>query len=459
MAKKVLLMLLLIAVCAFTFAQSANETSKKGEEEITLSLYGPAKLFLTEQDTIDPATGAVNMGFSSIVTRWNELHPNVKLKIQGIGWSDWKAAIVTAVAGGDVDIILHGGVLTDLVEDLGPYVEKDRTVYDQLYVKSIKRTDKIEGKTLEDDVITCLLYAVNPIGMIIDKQIFADWGVELPDSDSYTWTDVINMASKMTGINPVTGKQNYGYKMRGTRGTDINKQYALIASAKDAKVFNYGKTFEDTTFDFTNAKTIEVFKTMVELAKYCSPDNVEGVDDSENISVDNDSAMIWTEDFGQVCKTINAKGLQDRFVLINLPVIEEGANKGRPSLYLGDNNIAINKYSPNKDWAWEFIKFLVTDEVPAKVMASKGLRGNTEYAINLLKEQIGEENVATIKNILSKFPDNYNNDSNDYFEMVSIPTAETFTSAILHELVKETYSPMQCAEKIQTEFLNAIAMN
>ncbi len=457
--KKLIVFLLIAAIAVSSvFSQGKNESSG-GSDNVTLTLYGPAKLFLTEQDTIDPVTGTVNMGYAAIVERWNELHPNVTLDIQGIGWNDWRAAVATAVSSGDVDIILHGGMLTSLVEDLGPYVEQDPEIWDMLYSKSVYHSTEFEGKTLRDDVIDCIQYAVNPTVMVLDTKIFEDYGIPLPDPDTYTWGDVISLAEQMTGIDPVTGEQTYGYKIKGTHNTDPYKHYLMIASAYDAKTITFGDTLQDSVYDFTGEKTIKVFDTIVELAKYCSPDNVEGIDGVENFTAENNAAMFYCEDTGQAYGQLIASGLEDRFKFINLPIIEEGEYKGLPSAHLGDNNIAICRYSPDKDWAWEFIKFLMTDDVCAKVMASKGLRGNTETMIDLLTESIGEENVATLKYVLDRIPEGYNNSINDFYDTVNIGSMEAFMASNIAELIKGSITSEQCAANIQQEVDNSIAMS
>ncbi len=64
--------------------------------------------------------------------------------------------------------------------------------------------------------------------------------------------------------------------------------------------------------------------------------------------------------------------MEDKFVFWNMPAIEAGEYKGKPSASMGSNNVAICKTSENKEWAWEFLKFISTDETVSKWVSDCG---------------------------------------------------------------------------------------
>lgn len=446
----------LITACALSgslfagFPAAAEESNLDTETPITLTLYGPGDMFASEEDSLDIITGATKPGYHVIVERWNELHPNVTLNIEGIGWTDWRAAIAAAVSGGNVDIVLHGGLLPELVDDLTPYLEKDPEFIDAVYNISGYHTADMEGNTLETASITAIPATLNAGGFVLDKQIFDDYGVALPD-ETYTWEDVLTLAEQLTGTDPVTGEETYGYLIRGTNGTSLIKSYSVIASAYDAKAIEYAADEKDSTVDFTGEKTIEVFDLLQKLAQYCSPDNVEGVAGELVLDENNQTAMGWTETVASAIKNIQQQGLEDRFVFLTLPQVTEGENAGSPSPYLGDNNIAICKYSENKEWAWEFIKFLLTDETCAKFMADNGLVGNCAKAIELLGDTIGTENAEMIQKMVAGLPEGFNSTTNDYYDGINFGTMASYLSGHLAELVKGNVTPEECAANIQNE--------
>lgn len=89
----------------------------------------------------------------------------------------------------------------------------------------------------------------------ISLPVFDNYGIEIPDA-SWTWNDMLSLAEKLTGTDPVTGKQTYGVQLDSMDNANNSFfNYQMIASAYDAKVFQYGKTVEDSTVNFVNEKT------------------------------------------------------------------------------------------------------------------------------------------------------------------------------------------------------------
>ena len=78
---------------------------------------------------------------------------------------------------------------------------------------------------------------------------------------------------------------------------------------------------------------------------------------------DNNLAMFIIEDVYSAYNTIKAAGLEDKYMLAALPKIEDGEFKGITSSHMGDWNMAICNTSTQKDLAWEFMKFMVMDDV------------------------------------------------------------------------------------------------
>ena len=84
--------------------------------------------------------------------------------------------------------------------------------------------------------------------------------------------------AKLTGTDPVTGKQTYGVQLDSMDNANNSFfSYQMIASAYDAKVFQYGKTVEDSTVNFENDKTEKVFQMIQDLGKYTSSNVKEGM--------------------------------------------------------------------------------------------------------------------------------------------------------------------------------------
>lgn len=434
---------------AETNADVAESTGLDEETPVTLTIYGPSVFSESgETGAIDAITGETTMGYDKLVERWNELHPNVTLNIEAIGWSDWRSAIQAAALGGGVDIIAHGGLIPELVEPLDDYIASEPELAEILYNIPRYNTDAIEGSRLDEPTVTSIPYNINPAVMVLNKRIFEDYGVDLPD-ETYTWSDVLELAEKLTGTDPVTGEQTYGFLWPNTSGTGSIKNFLLTASAYDAQVITYGETAKESTVDFTTQDAAKAFSMIAELAKYCSPDNIEGVETSRTIKENDTVAMSWSESGLSVIQSINTLGLEDEYIVMSMPIVEAGENAGQPCPYLGDGNFAISKTSENKEWAWEFIKFLMTDEVSAEYMVSNGKILNTVSGVSALEETIGSDYANMFLNILESLPEGYNSTTNAYYDNINFGSMSSYLSGELWELMKGNLTVEQAQSNVQ----------
>lgn len=429
-------------------AQGESGSQATAEEEVTLHLFGPGLLSTVgENGSIDLISGLEMPGYQVIVDRWNELHPNVKLVIEAQPWDNWQAAIQTAVLSGDVDIIMHGASLADLDEPLDPYLEKEPELLEQIYTVAQRRTDATGDMSVMTS--TGMSYAMNPMMCILDKQIFDHYGLELPDA-SWTWADLVELGKKMTGTDPVTGEQTWGIRMTQTDSVGNRYfNYQMIASAYDAKAFFYGKTLQECSADLTGEKTTRVFQTIADIAECLSPDVREEINVSKTISAENQFAIQWEQDPFNRYNEIKACGGEDRFVLMTMPVIEEGDLKGSPSLFMGDHNMSICNTSKNKEWAWEFLKFMVTDEVVTDWVTGCMQLPNNREGMDRVKNQMGEKFSAPMVTALEKSPVGFSNSTNDYFNNVSFGSVTADTGNAIGEILMGNMKAEEAGPYIQ----------
>ena len=415
-------------------AEESKENDLDTETPVTLKLFGPGLLTeLTQTGSLDLVSGLELPGYEVLIKRWNELYPNVKLEIETIPWDNWQAAIQTAALSGDIDIIMHGASLTDLAEPLDPYLEKEPELLEKIFSVAQRRTD-VNGD-LSVMTTTGMSYALNPMIAILDKQIFDDYKIALPD-ENWTWNDVIKLAEQMTGTDPVTGKQTWGVQIVET-GAVGNRffNYQMIASAFDAKAITYGKTVADSKVDFTGERTTKAFQVIADLAQYCSPDVKEGINVITNITAENDTAIRWDQGAVRHLNEIRSFDGEDRFVYLSMPAIEAGEYKGAPSLFMGDHNMAISKSSKNKEWAWTFLKFLVTDEEIQQWLVDAMQLPNNRNSMDVVNKALGEKYGSVINRALEKNPLGFNNSTNDYFNNVSFGTVTSDMGNVIGELL------------------------
>ena len=430
-------------------APAAEAASGLDESEsFTLNLLGPGLLSSQgETGALDMVTGLETPGYNVIVDRWNELHPNVKLNIETAPWDNWQSVVQTAALSGDLDVILHGATLTQLVEPLDDYIAADPDFAAKIYTTETRRTTDYNDLTIP--TTTGVPYSLNAQIAYLDRQIFEDYGVELPDA-SWTWDDLLALAQQLTGTDPVTGQQTYGVQVDSMENANNSWfNFNLIASAKDAKVFNYGKTVEESTVDFTSDKAVAVFQMIRDLGQYCSPSVKEGLNVAYQLTPDNDTAIRYSQNAFTHFNEAKVMGVEDRFVFLPMPVIEEGKYAGAPSSFKGCNNLAISKSSQHKDWAWEFIKFMITDPVCIQWVIDCGNIPNTPDCMDTITEIMGDKAEA-IRIAMETMPDDFSNSTTEYYNNISFGPITTTLGTVTHDLVNGTVTAEEAAQQVQT---------
>ena len=260
---------------------------------------------------------------------------------------------------------------------------------------------------------------------------------------------MLSLAEKLTGTDPVTGKQTFGVQLDSMDNANNSFfNYQMIASAYDAKVFQYGKTVEDSTVNFVNEKTEKVFQMIQDLGAYTSSNVKEGMNISNQLTAENDTAIRYSQDAFTHFKEADAAGISDRFVFLPMPVIEEGSHAGNPSSFKGCNNMAICNTSKNKEWAWEFIKFMVTDPECVKWVIDCGQIPNTPDGMGSVIEIMGDKANAIVTS-LEGMPDDFSNSTTEYYNNISFGPVVTSLGVVTHDLVNGTISPAEAANQMQ----------
>ncbi len=316
----------------------------------TLKLYGPGLFTDVGPDgNTDIVTGVSKPGYNVVVDRWKELYPDVELQIETIPWDNWKAACQTAALSGDVDIIIHGSSIVPICEPLSDYLEKDPQVKDSVGMMAMRKNSDIAP--LSEYIPYGLTVTVNPVMVVVDKEIFEHYGLELPDSETWTLDDVMELAKAATGTDPVTGKQTYGMGM--IEAASANKNYIWASRAFNNTIYEWGDSLATTNVNFVNDTTKEVLNYLTELSKYASPDYMEGLDKANAYTEDNNLAIMITESAYSAYNTIKAAGLEDKYMFGRFP--NSGGEFGDGSVsHMGDWNMAIcTQLTEGSGWDFE----------------------------------------------------------------------------------------------------------
>lgn len=427
-----------------TVADAAESTAQTAEAEAgtqsaeantefsgTLKLYGPG-LFTTvgEEGSTDIVTGISKPGYNVVIDRWKELYPNVELQIETIPWDNWKAACQTAALSGDVDIILHGASIVPICEPLTAYLEKDPQVKDAVGMMAMRKNSEIAP--LSEYVPYGLTVNVNPVMVVIDKEILEHYGQAIPDYENWTMQDIMDIAKATTGTDPVTGKQTYGMSM--IAAASANKNYIWASRAVNNDIYEWGDSLKNTKVNFVNDKTKEVFNYLTELSSYASPDYIEGLDMANAYTQDNNLAMFIIEDVYSAYNTIKAAGLEDKYMLAALPKIEDGEFKGITSSHMGDWNMAICNTSTQKDLAWEFMKFMVMDDVVQQWILDTYCIPANKAASGKLGEYMPADYADPISYVVSTSPLEFSASANNCYDSSNFGTFANDLTTVLNEM-------------------------
>ncbi len=442
-----------------TTDESTNEEAASqviSEEAATLRLYGPG-LFTTvgENGSTDIVTGVSKPGYKVVIDRWKEFYPNVELQIETIPWDNWRAATQTAALSGDVDVLLHGSSIVPVCEPIVSYLEKEPEVREAVGMMAMRKN--VELAPLSEYIPYGLTITVNPVMVVIDKEIFEHYGVELPNYESWTMQDIVDLAKKTTGTDPVTGKQTYGMSMIAANST--NKNYIWSSRAFNNAIFEWGETLGTTKVNFNNDLTRKTLNYLTELVSFASPDYAEGLDMAVAYTADNNLAMFIIEDAYSAYNTIKAAGLENKYMFAALPKIEAGEFAGITSSHMGDWNMAICNNSKQKDLAWAFIKFMVTDEVVQQWLLDTYSIPANKAASSRLSEFMPDDYANSISYVVRTSPLEFSASANNCYDSGNFGTFANDLTTVINEMAQgnmDVEAAIQFVQKNVDDYLGTL---
>lgn len=437
-------LLSLVVTLALLTSFAAVAVAEGSDQAGVLKMYGPG-LFaqVGENGTIDVISGVERPGYNVLVERWKELYPNVDLVIDPIPWDNWKAAIQTAALSKEYDIIIHGNGNADFCLDMTDILAETPALADNLNFYPLRRNPENMTEVRPYGIS----YTANPAYAVIDLKILADYGIEAPGHD-WTWSDLVEIAKATTGTDPVTGEETYGLSM--FNASNGQKVYIILSHAMDNVIFDFAEKLADCKFNFNTEKTVEVLNFWKELGQYQSPDYAEGLDQVNAYTDQNNIAIIWAEDAYSQYTKIVANGCVDRYMFLELPVIEEGEHKGITSSNMADLNICIYKDASDeqKELAKDFFVFLSTDPVAQQWLIDTGSIPNNPASVATI--DMPPQYLDAIINIISTSPEGYNSSASKWYDSTWFGTLQSDIVAQGDLLLKGSITAEEMAATIQS---------
>jgi ABC-type glycerol-3-phosphate transport system substrate-binding protein len=348
------------ATAAAPTATAAEPTASTAPAEspasgdVTVLLVG-----FPDQDSIEPTTGQPIPGVGHLRDMFEAAYPAINLNIVNIPWGEgatsYTAKTQSMVQNNEACAYLMPGAYDfghqGLLEDLGPWADRDQ-------IKSLYLGDSLyayQGWSPDNPKALLGLPFTGGTRVIhYDSTLFTQWGVE-PLSLHPTLQEIHDKAAAMTGKNPVTGEQNYGYWYQGKY---INWQFQTIAHAFGA---NWGKVNDDGSWTITwdTPEYLTALEWLVDMSKYAPPGALAADAMPDGFLTDSNAVAIIPE--GETGYYLTAfvgnPALAQRFrTTYNI----EGPD-GKGGLFSTDP-LSMVKTCTNKEAAWTAIKWLTTSK-------------------------------------------------------------------------------------------------
>lgn len=313
-----------------------------------------------DSDGVDPTTGKPTVGIGKLEQLFEAKHPDIDLNIINIPWGEGStgygpktASMVEANEAcvyhmpGQYDYAKQG-----VLQDLDVLIAQDAT-FEDVWEGNLLENSK--AWTPDKPDATTFLPAYTGVRVIHwDAKLFEDWGVE-PLSADPTVEEIQTKAAAMTGINPVTGEQNYGYWYQGEY---LNWQFQTLAHALGA---NWGQVNDDGswTINWNTPEYLAGVNKLLELAK-SAPEGALAADAMPQgfLTDQNVVAIIPEGEPGYFIKEL-INGTDEQRARFRTSHNLRGAD--------GLGGLAtVEMYTmadscPNKLAAWEVLKFLAGD--------------------------------------------------------------------------------------------------
>ncbi len=295
-----------------------------------------------------------------IIALFEEKHPGVKVNLEYIP-QEYTTKIDTMFLGGNAPDVIYGhpryftrwasdGLLMDLTDKFNQTPE---LLDDSIYKTNLYEAFKYNGKhfaTVNGECSLVLYY---------NKDLFDSAGIEYPTNE-WTWSDLIAAAKQLTIFDENGHPQQFGIS--------IGSWYPLV----QAYQFSHGGRWYDdmndpTKVTFNSPETIEALQLMQDLIhKY----NVAPTSSNQDVLGGNfDTGKIAMDITGAWAVVYRSDIDSFNWDIAHIPLADNGAPRSVSRLYAG---YAISKTTKNPDLAWEFAKFMQSEEAQ-NLLASTGL--------------------------------------------------------------------------------------
>lgn len=327
-----------------------------------------AWLSWSDRDTLDPISGIVNKGTQAFVELLKQKFPGTDFEIISVPGDGWIQKMETTLMSGEADIgwytnqVLAANWFIDHREFMAKDPSFTEATFEATFTPGAKQYTRYHTYDFPESAgaIYGLPYDVGAYWIMYDKVLLEQWGVTWPEGP-VSYQQICEMAQKMTGTNPVTGKTNFGAYIKPFwcewLGVGADLYHPISDPTMDITKLDIAK---DVDYIKDSPEVLAYFQTLEALVKCAPAGAAAGTGAEKWLTEDNDIAIMMDTNSSNIyLKHVlaNNAAVVDRFIPVMLPVGSQQV-AGFPEVH----HVAVAKQAKNPDLAWQVVKTIATDK-------------------------------------------------------------------------------------------------
>ncbi|WP_127792113.1 ABC transporter substrate-binding protein [Agromyces sp. LHK192] len=338
---------LILSACSGGGTEAGSDAPELSDEPVTITLSwwgGDARAELTQQ----------------AIDAFEEEHPNITVEPQYADWTGYWDQLATATAAGDsADVVQmdelylasYGtrGALYDLGGDLVDTTDFPAEIVKTGYV---------------DDAQYAVPIGMTTYAMVANADLFEQYGIELPDDETWTWDDYAALAKEIT--------EKSGGAIHGS---------SLIGGWDIGSVRYWGRQFGSEVFDGTKVTLdpealTEMWQTQLDMIADGGMESADAIVESQTAGLAGSSMATGKVALGtlwntQITAVTAASGADLRLLKLPEPKGED-PNFYKPSMFW-----AVSSQSEHPAEAALLVDFLVNSEAAGEIIKTeRGIPAN-----------------------------------------------------------------------------------
>lgn len=359
---------LVLGACAQPAAPTVVQTEAPAKTEAPPTVAPPTEapptavpataVPATEAPATQPPAAAVEIVYMrqaegndaelKLVDKFNSTHPNILVKVDSVPAEDnYPKLVLTTEAGNPPDVYMSyftlGAATNGLALDLTPYINKEGDAWFKSLSENGWVFHEYAGKYYG------VPWRVSPSMVIVNTNLLKKNNLQLP-SNGWTWEDFLSYAKAMT--HPEAGE--YGFCIMGSAedpGTDY-QFYPFLFQAGGKMINDKGMSAFNSP---EGAEALQFMVDMINKEKVTPPGTTSA---TANACIDllaADKVGMWTN------ANLWVGIIRGTYPNAKITVVPMPSHKTTGAL-IGGTGFSISPKSKNPDAAWEFIKFMVSEE-------------------------------------------------------------------------------------------------